>query len=329
MKSILIHLGLPKTATTTLQHNVLQKLHDVGVINFLGKNLDYCDQTGGVKIINYSGKFIRDAVEEKITIEEARNKLKSVLLNGKLNVVSDEGLMLAYPDLYNLSLNKKFSNLEKIFEGYDVKVVLTLRSPVEYFYSLYVQLYPDFYSHIKEMNSFEKYANNFLKTPDDILYESFFYGSFLPVLNEKFTLHTLFFEDLEVNKDVFFDEWSSLLDMDKKVFSELFESKHVNKKQKISKSSKKMFSLKFIECYFKSLFKGSHYPYRVFKSLYYLTGVKKILNRRIVLNSVHNKPSGKLLEDLRRVLVISQHDCKLLELVQEKYALETKRASSS
>ncbi|AHF02228.1 hypothetical protein THIAE_04300 [Thiomicrospira aerophila AL3] len=72
MIKVLIHLGLPKTATTSLQHNVLQPLHDKGYINFLGKNLDYCDRTCKVEIHNYTGKFIRDAVEEKISISDAR-----------------------------------------------------------------------------------------------------------------------------------------------------------------------------------------------------------------------------------------------------------------
>lgn len=52
MKKILLHLGLPKTATTSLQHNVLRKLHEEGTINFLGKDLDYCDKTGRVTVHN-------------------------------------------------------------------------------------------------------------------------------------------------------------------------------------------------------------------------------------------------------------------------------------
>ena len=158
MTKILIHLGLPKTATTSLQHNVLQKLHDQGKINFLGKNLDYCDATGKVTIYNYTGKFIRDAAEEKITLAEARELLSQHFDKDKLNVFSDEGLMIAYPGQKNLPLKQKIENLKKLLEGYDVNIALTLRNPVDYFYSLYVQLYPDFYSQIKALNTFEKYT---------------------------------------------------------------------------------------------------------------------------------------------------------------------------
>jgi hypothetical protein len=34
---LLLHIGLPKTATTSLQRNVLMPLHQEGKINYLGK----------------------------------------------------------------------------------------------------------------------------------------------------------------------------------------------------------------------------------------------------------------------------------------------------
>ena len=179
MQKILLHLGLPKTATTTLQHNVFQKLHDMGKVNFLGKCINYNEGSGMVHVINYSGKFIRDAAEEKIPINEARLRLKNVINKELINIFSDEGIMVAYPRMDNLPLKRKISNLKAIFDGYEVKVLLTLRQPVEYFYSLYVQLHPDYYSQVKKLNAFEKYVEHYIQNPDDTLYESFHYKEYL------------------------------------------------------------------------------------------------------------------------------------------------------
>ena len=53
MKKLLLHIGYPKTATTTLQESVFKKLFKLEKINYLNKSLlarGFCKQ----KILNYT-----------------------------------------------------------------------------------------------------------------------------------------------------------------------------------------------------------------------------------------------------------------------------------
>lgn len=307
MTKVLIHLGLPKTATTSLQHNVFQNLHDQGRINFLGKNLDYSDKTGKVIIHNYAGKFIRDAVEEKIPLSEARKLLLRHLDSNKLNVFSDEGIMVAYPGHDNLPLKQKLANLKELLKGYDVNVALTLRNPVDYFYSLYVQLYPDFYSQIKGLNTFEKYTQTLLSDVDNVLFESFFYDSYLPSIKESFDLELTYFEDLSKDKNSAYQVWARLLNLSFEEFKELFEKAHVNKKQKTDKGTKKIFSLRFVEIRARGLLIGIPFVFEIVKKAYVFFNVGILLNKRIMLNAVHKKPKGRDLDSLHSVFKVSNY----------------------
>ena len=308
MTRVLIHLGLPKTATTSIQHNVFQKLHDQGKIHFLGKNLDYRDKAGKVVIHNYTGKFIRDAVEEKISLVDGRELLLKHLDSTKLNVFSDEGIMIAYPGQVNLPLKKKIENLKKVLEGYDVNVVLTLRNPVDYFYSLYVQLYPDFYSQIKELNTFEKYTQKLLSDVDNILFESFFYDAYLPLLNEKFDFELTYFEDLGQDKVSAYQIWAKVLNVGFYEFKSLFEQEHLNKKQKTGKGTKKLFSFKFIETAVRNLLVDMPLAFKIVKKVYIFFNMRMLLNKRITFNAVHNKPVGPHLDTLSKLFKVNCYD---------------------
>lgn len=302
MKKVLIHLGLPKTATSTLQQNVFQVLHNEGKINFLGKNLEVNEITGKVTIYNYEGKYIRDAIEEKICLEEAAVKLNSDLVGDKLNIFSDEGIMVAYPGMENLPLKRKINNLKKLLQPYDVKVVITLRDPIDYLYSLYVQLHPDFYSQIKKLNSVTKFAEKLINEPNDTLFESFFYDEYLPYLSENFDLEVMYFEDLNIDKVLYYKAWACLLGVDTSGFKILFEKKHVNQKKKTAKGTKKIVSLKFIENTAREFLKNIKPLFVFSKFVYNYTHVKKLLNRRVSIPKVHEKPIGKQLSQLNQVL---------------------------
>ncbi|WP_350594482.1 MULTISPECIES: hypothetical protein [unclassified Pseudoalteromonas] len=299
MKKLLIHLGLPKTATSTLQQNVLQTLHDSNKVNFLGKNLEVSDKTGKVTIFNYSGKYIRDAIEEKIPFEDAVKKLEAELHDDKLNIFSDEGLMVAYPGADNLPLNRKLANLKKLIAPYKTEVVITLREPIDYFYSLYVQLYPDFYSKIKSLNTVEKCINKFLKEPDNILFESFLFNNYLPYLKSNFDLKVTHFEDIKNNPEKYYMAWSGLLNVSPENFQTLFEKKHVNEKKKTAQGSQKVVSLNFIESKARNLLIKAKPVFVFIKLIYNFTGLKKLFNRRVYISSVHKKPSGEALRQLK------------------------------
>lgn len=299
---VLLHLGLPKTATSSLQHNVLQTLHSDGEINFLGKCLGYDLATRNIDIVNYTGKFIRDAAEGKISIKEARNDLVNILDGDKLNVFSDEGLMVAYPGKENLPLAAKINNLADIFSGYDVQVIATLRNPVDYLYSLYVELYPDFCSNVRKVNSIEKYSSELVSNPGNILFESFFFDGWIALLKNEFPLSVVSYEKLVAGEETTISIWGELLGIDQQHFSELFNIKKVNVKQKSGKEVRQMKDLRRIEIALRDMATKVRPMYALLKWFYNTSGLKRILNYRVVSKRTHKFPEGEKLERINSVL---------------------------
>ena len=299
---VLLHLGLPKTATSSLQHNVLQVLHKEGKINFLGKCLDYDLRTRELEIYNYSGKFIRDAAEEKLSVEEAQARLIEVVDQDKLNVFSDEGLMIAYPGKENLPLVRKFQNIAEIFRNYDLKVVVTLRDSVSYLYSLYVELYPDYCSSVRAVKTIKKYTTKLINDPEDILFESLAYDKWVGDLEDKFQTTILSYEKLAKGDKETFTSWADLLGITENEFSGLFNSRKVNVKSKSGKEVQKVKDYKGLETGLRAIVARDTFAFKLARCLYNKTGLKKILNRRVVSKKTHVYPSGSHLDRLRATL---------------------------
>ena len=302
--TVLLHLGLPKTATSSLQHNVFQKLHQQSRIKFLGKCLDYEYKTGNVKIHNYSGKFIREAVDGDLDVLEARTLLRDSLQENLLNVFSDEGVMVAYPGRDNLTLVEKFERLKAVFEGYRVKVVITLRDPIDYLYSMYVQLYPDFFSRIPELNSVEKYVRKLQVDPDNTLFESFFYDRWVPKLRSNFDVTFIHYESLSNSDGKVFSTWANLLGISSNEFREFFSTSRVNVKKKSGKEVGKVRDFKALEIFFIRTFSSSKSIYRSAKFLYHISGLKKLLNYRFESKKTHSYPSEGDLKRLQEILKV-------------------------
>jgi hypothetical protein len=299
---VLLHLGLPKTATSSLQHNVFQKLHSEDRLNFLGKCLDHNYKTGKLEIFNYTGKFIRDAAEGTLSIEEARQQLVSVVRRDCLNVFSDEGLMVAYPGKKNRPLSEKIENLTKIFEDYDVKVVVTLRDPVDYLYSLYVELYPDYCSKVREINSVQNYVKSLLSNPDDLLFESFFFKRWLPVLEKNFDVTVFKYSQLVSKDPSVYQGWAALLGLTTDEFRKYFDSKKVNVKTKLGKEVKKVKNLKGLESQFRNLLSINRIVFNAAKWIYNVSRLKKVIGYRFLSSGSHSYPEGEQYDSLQELL---------------------------
>lgn len=232
MKRLLLHLGLPKTATTTLQHHVFQSLHENGKINFLGKVIDF-DLNGKAIFRNYTGGFIRKACERN-DVGSLTEQLNNTLDDNKLNVFSDEGIMVSYPGKDNLPLTEKVKNLSEMLLDYDVRVLLTVRQPLNYLFSLYVELYKDFYSKDKNNNTFNKYVSNLLADTNLVDQSSVYMHENIAMLSKFFPITVVFFEDLKYDKSAYIQSFSRLFDDDiTEEMAAAFETKLENVKKNL------------------------------------------------------------------------------------------------
>ncbi|AFI83930.1 hypothetical protein Q7A_1090 [Methylophaga nitratireducenticrescens] len=230
MKRILLHLGLPKTATTTLQHHLFQKLHDEGNINFLGKVVDY-DKNGKAYFKNNVGWIIRKACEGRINNGDVSEKIDELLVKDKLNVFSDEGIMVFYPGQDNLPLSEKIQNLNDLLSEFEVKVLMTIRQPVDYIFSLYVQLHAEFYRKIKELDTFEKYAHYFVNSESNIDQESVFMEETIKLVSNYFDTKILVFEDIKHDPKYFAQQVALALETDKHLVEKIILDQHENIKK--------------------------------------------------------------------------------------------------
>ncbi len=90
MKKLLIHIGYPKTGTTTLQEEIFVELHELGKINFLGRTVKSSHTRTGKSAFN--GVEWVCQIRKYFILEEPLKNDHQVLKPDILNVISDEDL---------------------------------------------------------------------------------------------------------------------------------------------------------------------------------------------------------------------------------------------
>ena len=177
MANVILHIGSPKTATTTLQDLFFDPLHHKGKINYLGKLPAYQGK------INYLGKLPayleklpnhlaklpvhptddtnnkKELLRRKVSLaflsamnsnslHKNRDQLKSLLNSAldkeKTNVLSQESLFGSGANgqfHYHGSMVERIQHLRYLLQDHSVTVFCMIRRQPEYMYSLYVQGY--------------------------------------------------------------------------------------------------------------------------------------------------------------------------------------------
>ena len=226
---LLLHIGLPKTATTSFQNNVLHELHKQEKINFLGRfsDLDKKHDIAISKII----KRISKKVMCKAEMEKLKKDAKKPLTSRKLNVLSEESLGTS------LHLTRRLEDvlfrLSEVFSSCDIKLLVSLRSPVDIIFSRYVENYAMYkYSHLgKRLDTFENFSKYLLENNNSEMLFEFLYENHLHLIDKYFNDKTvLLFEDLKHDEDSYFLSLSNSLGIDKNKIKDLFLVKHQNVK---------------------------------------------------------------------------------------------------
>lgn len=132
MKKIFVHIGLPKTATTSLQTDLFPFL--------AGENIEYLGVFQPRESFTQS-EFYRDflkAVGGEIYITEFREALYQQLARKTL-ILSEEMISVSWDWI---SWRMKLANLGEVLEGFEYEIIVTVREPEAAMFSYYCEMYP-------------------------------------------------------------------------------------------------------------------------------------------------------------------------------------------
>ncbi|WP_232507706.1 glycosyltransferase [Ghiorsea bivora] len=311
---IALHIGLPKTATTSLQKNVLHAAHENGDINFLGRSGVIFEKGYFYPFESIFSQLGESPLSENKVVA-LRKKLERSLDVGKLNVISEESLSLTHGFHY-----VRLENLKRILSPFDVKVLISLRSPVDFFYSYYIELYPTTFVHMKSLDSLEKFALAVLTNPSNQDFDIVCLDRFLTHLRMLFPdLSALLFEDIKQDRDQYIKGISEFFGLEQSFIQEHFFVKEQNKgvRGESGKLSRKVSLLENFQALKSLLFgKSSLHRLKQFKRLYSI--YKKFLfwlNDRSFSDAIEHKPLGQdKLDSLKSCLFLKKNWAGVLNL---------------
>nr|WP_319250259.1 hypothetical protein [uncultured Celeribacter sp.] len=145
MKQIILHIGYPKTATTTLQQEVFRVLGRNGKINYFGM---FCEGTGNEARKNAFFDDLRrgiylDDYDFDAALPYLKDQLDGIYLPESINVLSNEHFTQSmwsgrWQGLWT-SPYRTAQRLAQLFQGYEVKLIVGIRSQPALMRSFFVQ----------------------------------------------------------------------------------------------------------------------------------------------------------------------------------------------
>lgn len=178
MPRIYIHIGLPKTGTTTLQKDFFPYVDS--------SNYEYLGVIQPRK--SYEGIIFKNffrTIDSGEQLASTREELSKALCKNRSLIISEEMLTVTTP---SSTWEEKLLNLSTVLEGLDYKILITLREPAEASFSFYVEL-------------FHRYLNSNLDFPDIAIYHPDFkifnYQRLIQCLDEKFISTNITFAPFE------------------------------------------------------------------------------------------------------------------------------------
>ena len=234
MSKLLLHIGLPKTATSSLQRNVLMPLHEQRRINFLGWYVRPGRYVWADKVFNpFAGVFDRISARclPSDDLQRLRRDMEGMLARDRMNVISNEDISSVQilnrsmvPENALRTASVRLHNLGELFHGDDVTILLSLRSPVDYVFSWYVESYYWRFYEWKEYATSAWFFDQLLRHgPDDELWFAFFYDAYLQALARHFDrINVMLYEDLQHDPQSYFSTIATGLQSDPEEIERLF-----------------------------------------------------------------------------------------------------------
>jgi hypothetical protein len=232
VKKLLIHIGYPKTATTTIEDSLFAKLHEAKRINYLGI-ADYSSN-------NYfrQAHYLMDSLSFNETFKVDELKISS----NKINIIShddftapkyvrdcDKRRKVVDPFEYPQRLFSLFKNAVD-----SIEIMVTIRNQKDLLFSYYVQKYYLFVND-KHNDTVTKFIFENGKILRKERFKNFYFSDLLGKYEESFgkkNMHILLFEDLKNDPKFFCDQLSQIINVESSLVETLLTGKHLREKKK-------------------------------------------------------------------------------------------------
>ena len=230
MKKLLLHLGYPKCASTTLQNGLFYELHKRRDINFIGRawESNYFGPADNKK--DYKAWFQSVLIEQdEATKRRVRERTALDFRDDKLNLIS-EGLFLVR-ELHDDQL----VNPEKVGEYFKSKVdetelLFVIRNQQTLIMSYFIQTYRNI-----EEKDFSVYLDKHVATTKQKDFKIFYFhnviGRYAEVMG-KDSVNIVFYEDLVSDRDAFQKDMGAVLGTAPDLVGDLIDTPHSNKTKK-------------------------------------------------------------------------------------------------
>ncbi len=233
-KTIYLHIGYPKTGTTTLQkylfpkHSGVKSIQSSGELSFM-KDIFYCRENS----IKRNKKDIGEELFDRVT-----NKYNKYIYSSEsLTSFSMFFRNYPYPYLYTLEPNSVARKLKtafldtKVFDK--VKILISIRRQNDMLKSMYAQVYNLVFKRFKVTNTFEKFIKYAIENKDNFILDALQYDDVITEYEDLFgkdNVCVLVFEQFKQNKPEYINRLCSFMNIDSKEAIRLIEDNHMNRK---------------------------------------------------------------------------------------------------
>ncbi len=234
MKRLLVHIGYPKAASTSLQNSLFLDLNNAGLINFMGRAFEssFFGEAESKKEYQDRLRLIHSGNDHPPSFESTETPSPfSSLYPDRINVLSEGEFIL------NDRSEKSFVMPERIFDYFResadrIQILIIIRNQASLIMSNYVQRYRKI-----EEKKLRDYLDVHIKGPkkgigDFKIYNLYNLISEYARIFGKDNIRILLFEDFVQDREKFVAGLSQVLKVDPKTIHNSLGSAHLNKTKK-------------------------------------------------------------------------------------------------
>lgn len=159
MKKLIVHIGPPKTATTSLQYY----FQNLDLVNLFYAGVSQPRQSSDSSIAAILLQWMRDD-SSSVSLEQVLSVLNIAFAENDVVIVSEE--LFLVPES-RCSLSSKMDKLMQLSHNYDTRIIYTKRNLKSVVPSYYQELYPNLTKGLQD--SFEKFCKSTYMEAFDLL----------------------------------------------------------------------------------------------------------------------------------------------------------------